>query len=276
MHMLFSGRCPHFYEASKSFDYSWGTFPALTCWFGSRSQKQWKVKVNRDLLLTKVHTFSGRVPHRACGPCRPWRLSSIQLLVSKRANVTREMLRMAAQALPQQQCLEPRMLAALAGGFLSRKCHLRIFEFIHLYYLIIYQMYVWHVCMSKFVSKVCPSSVFLFWKWMKLLWFEQRKHHQKPKACVVRLDVIFWGILFVRGVRLSPLFACRKPPRMCYACWWVTLPVWWTWFPVMKRRVLVALGSGAMILLCLKKRGSKKQESARKTISIYCWWKKSG
>ena len=32
-------------------------------------------------------------------------LSSIQLLVSKRANVTREMLRMAAQALPQQQCL---------------------------------------------------------------------------------------------------------------------------------------------------------------------------
>ena len=71
--------------------------------------------------------------------------------------MTREMLRLAAQALPQQQCLEPRMFAALAGGFLSRKCHLRLIVLI----LSNYQMYVWHVCMSKFVSKVCPSFVFL-------------------------------------------------------------------------------------------------------------------
>ena len=68
-----------------------------------------------------------------------------------------------------------------------------------------------------------------------------------------------FGCLFLRGVRLSPLIACRKPPRMCYACWWTRhLPVWWTWFLVMKRRVLVTLGSGVMIFLCLKKRGSNK------------------
>ena len=229
-------------------------FPALTCWFGSRSQKQWKVNVNRDLWspTNKVHTFSRRVPHPACGPCRPWRLSSIQLLVSKRANVTREMLRMAAQALPQQQCLEPRMLAALAGGFLSRKCHLRIF-------VLILSNYIPDVCVACMHVEVCFEGVPLlrfFWKWMKLLWFE-RKNHQKPCMCGL-FGCHFWGILFVRGVRLSPLVACRKPPRMCYACWWTLKTPWVTWKAVMKRRVLVTLGSGVMILLCLKKRGSNK------------------